>query len=129
MKRLKVPANLAFVDTIAGWSMRYAYAFPGVARPPEGYPVNEEWDQLYEGAARAIQIPAIRQVVEASYDRIFIDEYQDCGDSQHLLATALSKILPTIVFGERFRPRCCSKGCRWVTGLISLSMIPAFLYW
>jgi DNA helicase-2/ATP-dependent DNA helicase PcrA len=100
LKRLKVPANLAFVDTIAGWSMRYAYAFPGVARPPEGYPVNEEWDQLYEGAARAIQIPAIRQVVEASYDRIFIDEYQDCGDSQHLLATALSKILPTIVFGD-----------------------------
>lgn len=23
LKRLKVPANLAFVDTIAGWSMRY----------------------------------------------------------------------------------------------------------
>jgi DNA helicase-2/ATP-dependent DNA helicase PcrA len=100
LKRLNVPANLAFVDTIAGWCMRYAYAFPGVAEPPEGYPVDEEWDQLYEGAARAIQVPAIQQIVEASYDRIFIDEYQDCGDSQHLLAAALSKIIPTIVFGD-----------------------------
>lgn len=100
LKHLKVPAHLAWVDTIAGWSMRYAYAFPRVVQPPEGYPVDEEWDQLYEGTARAIQIPAIRQVVEASYDRIFIDEYQDCGDSQHLLAAELCKLVPTIVFGD-----------------------------
>jgi hypothetical protein len=100
MKRLRIPSNLALVDTIAGWSMRYAYSFPGVADPPQGYPANEEWDRLYSGAARAVAVPAIREVVQASYDRILIDEYQDCGEHQHVLAVALSAIVPTLVFGD-----------------------------
>ena len=59
-----------------------------------------EWEQLYRGAALALQVAAIRDVVACSYDRILIDEYQDCGASQHALAVALSGIVPTLVFGD-----------------------------
>lgn len=46
LKRLRVPSNLVLVDTIAGWSMRYAYAFPRAAAPPPDYPKNnDEWCQ------------------------------------------------------------------------------------
>jgi DNA helicase-2/ATP-dependent DNA helicase PcrA len=38
--------------------------------------------------------------VAASYDRILIDEYQDCGRLQNDLAIALSSIVPTVVFGD-----------------------------
>ncbi len=84
MKRLGVPGNAVSVDTIAGWSMRYAHAFPGIAKPPADMPGNgAEWEQLYVGAAAALSVSAVREVVAASYDRILIDEYQDCGGSQH----------------------------------------------
>jgi hypothetical protein len=100
LKRLGVPNFAVSVDTIAGWSMRYAHAFPGIAHPPSGMPQGAEWDQLYRGATQALRVGAIREVVAASYDRILIDEYQDCGSLQHELALALSGIVPTLIFGD-----------------------------
>ena len=61
LKRLKVPHDAVAVDTIAGWSMRYSHAFPGVAQPCEGMPQGAQWDQLYEGTIRALGVGAVRQ--------------------------------------------------------------------
>lgn len=101
LKRLGAPHSRVAVDTIASWCMRYARAFPGVAKPPPGMPRSQgEWDQLHLGAALALKVVAIRQVIAASYDRILIDEYQDCNGKQHELAVALSSIVPTLIFGD-----------------------------
>jgi AAA domain/UvrD-like helicase C-terminal domain len=100
LKRLGVPYARVAVDTIAGWSMKYAHSFPGVAQPPEGIPQGAQWDQVYQGATLALNISAIREVVSASYDRILIDEYQDCTSLQHELATSLSSVVPTLAFGD-----------------------------
>jgi superfamily I DNA/RNA helicase len=101
MKRLGVPHSSVAIDTIAGWCMRYAHAFPGAANPPPDMPkTSAEWEQLYQGAELALQVLAVREVVAASYDRILIDEYQDCGRSQHSIAITLSKIVPTLIFGD-----------------------------
>ncbi|HEX8604140.1 MAG TPA: UvrD-helicase domain-containing protein, partial [Pseudoduganella sp.] len=101
MRRLGIPSGAVSVDTISGWCMRYANAFPKVAKPPEGMPRNnEEWDQLYLGTILALRIQAVREVVAASYDRILIDEYQDCHALQHELAVALAEIVPTLIFGD-----------------------------
>jgi DNA helicase-2/ATP-dependent DNA helicase PcrA len=45
-------------------------------------------------------VAAIRDVVSSSYDRILIDEYQDCDVLQHELATTLATIVPTVIFGD-----------------------------
>ena len=101
LKRLGVPHAQVAVDTIAGWCMRYAHAFPGVAQPPDGMPqTGEQWNQLYRGAVWALRVQAIREVVASSYDRILIDEYQDCHGLQHELSIALSSIVPTLIFGD-----------------------------
>lgn len=101
LKRLRVSHASVSVDTIAGWCMRYAHAFPGVAMPPADMPRDgAEWDQLYRGTVEALRVGAIREVVAASYDRILVDEYQDCNALQHALATELSTIVPTLIFGD-----------------------------
>jgi hypothetical protein len=101
LKRLGISHNAVAVDTIAGWCMRYANAFPGVAKPPDGMPKNGgEWDQLYRGTILALRVEAVRDVVAASYDKILIDEYQDCHLLQHELAVSLSEIVPTLIFGD-----------------------------
>lgn len=101
LKRLSVPTSSTTVDTIAGWSMRYAHAFPKAACPPVDMPSNgAEWDQLYRGTLAILNISAVREVLKASYERILIDEYQDCPSLQHTLAIELSKIVPTTIFGD-----------------------------
>ncbi len=101
LKRLGVPSARVAIETIASWSTRYAHAFPGVAQPPAAEPQNSaEWDQLYVGAKQALGVAAVRQVVASSYDRILVDEYQDCNALQHELTVELSTIVPTTVFGD-----------------------------
>jgi hypothetical protein len=101
LKRSGIPHRAVAIDTIAGWCMRYTNAFPGVAKPCAGMPAsNAEWTQLYRGAIVALGVSAIKEVLLASYDRILIDEYQDCNRIQHELAVALSNIIPTVVFGD-----------------------------
>ncbi|WP_184379841.1 UvrD-helicase domain-containing protein [Xanthomonas arboricola] len=101
LKRMKVPPGQVAVDTIAGWCTRYAYSFPGAAHPPPGEPQSSaDWDQLYRGTTAALSVSAIREVILASYDRILIDEYQDCTPLQHELACDLSKLVPMTVFGD-----------------------------
>lgn len=101
LKRMRVSHASVSVDTIAGWCMRYAHAFPSVAMPPADMPRDgAEWDQLYRGTVEALRVGAIREVVAASYDRILVDEYQDCNALQHALATELSTIVPTLIFGD-----------------------------
>ena len=101
IKRLGIPQHAVAVDTIAGWCMRYTHAFPGIAKPCEGMPrSNSEWEQLYRGAILALGISAVRDVIASSYDRVLIDEYQDCNGGQHQLAIAISAIVPTVVFGD-----------------------------
>jgi DNA helicase-2/ATP-dependent DNA helicase PcrA len=101
LKRLEIPHARVSVDTIAGWCIRYAHAFPKHAEPPPDMPQNgDEWNQLYRGTRSILDIGPIREVIDASYDRILIDEYQDCGNLQHELALALSSIVPTVIFGD-----------------------------
>lgn len=101
MKRLAIPDRAVAVETIAGWCMRYTNAFPRIARPCAGMPkTNAEWDRLYQGAILALEVSAVRGVVASSYDRVLIDEYQDCNNGQHQLAIALSNVVPTVIFGD-----------------------------
>nr|WP_249191936.1 UvrD-helicase domain-containing protein [Burkholderia cenocepacia] len=100
LKRLGIPAGAANVDTIDGWCMRYVRAFPKRGHPPAGMPTGAEWSALRQNALNVLKISAVRDVVRSSYDRILIDEYQDCDPGQHALAIALSEIVPTIVFGD-----------------------------
>jgi hypothetical protein len=101
LKKVGVAHRACVVDTIASWGARYAGAFPTKGQPPKGIPEGSaEWSQVYRGGKDVLSISGVRRVVESSYDRILIDEYQDCDALQHELAIALANILPTIVFGD-----------------------------
>lgn len=101
IKKRGAPSAAVTVDTIAGWCMSYAHAFPKAAKPCQGMPKTAaEWDQLYRGVMAVLKIEAVKEVVRASYERILIDEYQDCHALQHELAVELSSIVPIVIFGD-----------------------------
>ncbi len=103
IKRLGVDPKAAAIDTIASWSSRYASAFPGVGRPLGRMPQGGEWSGVYKGGVDVLTISCVKSVLQASYDRVLVDEYQDCDLFQHALVCALSDELPTIVFGDRMQ--------------------------
>lgn len=98
--RLRVPRERVHVETIAGWGLRYAAAYPKTSDLKTPTPIKEEWEEIYKATSMLLTSAAIRKVVRASYARVFIDEYQDCTQAQHVVATRLAETLPCVVLGD-----------------------------
>lgn len=101
LKRLGVPKRNYVVATIDGWARRIAIMFPSscnVVATPETpglfYP------ELRAKVNRYINPGNLSEIIQASYTRLLVDEYQDCNADQHALICSLSDFLPTIVFGD-----------------------------
>jgi DNA helicase-2/ATP-dependent DNA helicase PcrA len=101
MGKCGVPSSKHQIETIAGWSLRYAAAFPMRSCLRSTEPEKrEEWNAVYESAARLLRSGAVRSVIAASYDGLFVDEYQDCTLPQHGVICALTDHLPACLFGD-----------------------------
>lgn len=89
------------VATIAGWALRYATAYPGLASLSNFEPTEDaDWEAVYSGAGTLLGRAAIRRVLHASYSCVFVDEYQDCTGAQHDLICLLDSIVPCRVLGD-----------------------------
>jgi hypothetical protein len=100
MKEKSINLHRTDLETIAGWSLRFAAAFPQRSGLATLEPRGGEWPTVYAAATRLIQGSFVTSVLKASYQRVLVDEYQDCTIEQHALIVALSKHLPTCVFGD-----------------------------
>lgn len=100
LKSHGVPDSRVCLDTIAGWSQRFALAYPATSGCVIKKPAGKQWTEIYLAAARLVQSGAVDRVLQASYARVLVDEYQDCGGEQHELCLALRRLLPVCVFGD-----------------------------
>ncbi|MBD3337669.1 MAG: AAA family ATPase [Candidatus Lokiarchaeota archaeon] len=99
-KKLGTKTSTYTVDTIAGWSLRLVISFPGTSNIKTSRPRNDQWDSVYIAAAQLLYISAIKSVIQASYDAVYVDEYQDCSPKQHDIVLKLADILPTRILGD-----------------------------
>lgn len=100
LKLLGTDTSTYGVDTIAGWSLRLAISFPVTSGITTQRPVDEQWDAVYTAAAHLLSIEAIKMVILASFDSVYVDEYQDCSPLQHNIVLKLADILPTRILGD-----------------------------
>lgn len=100
LKKRGVPDSKYRIDTIAGWSLRFASSYPVRSGIPVTKPSGKEWNTIYECATTLVRSGAITDVLKASYDGLFVDEYQDCTLVQHEIVRALVPHFPTCVFGD-----------------------------
>jgi len=63
-------------------------------QPAQHYPA------IRLAAAELLQAGHLADVLRASYDRLFVDEYQDCSQIQHALVGFASESLRTCVLGD-----------------------------
>jgi len=104
LKKLGIKANNYRVETIAGFALRYARAYPVTC----GFQIfNEDesvlYKNLYSAAYNVIKNQSGRKIVSVSYSGLFVDEYQDCTLEQHKLILLLSEIIPTRILGDELQ--------------------------
>ncbi|WP_338567390.1 UvrD-helicase domain-containing protein [Erwinia sp. E_sp_B01_3] len=101
LSRFAIPPRNYVVTTIDGWALKIAGCFPGLCPLDVG---SENPTVFYPSLRRAVRNLVVNgnisEIITATYSRLLVDEYQDCNSEQHELTCALSRLLPTIVFGD-----------------------------
>ncbi|HAK5315645.1 TPA: AAA family ATPase [Salmonella enterica] len=101
LSRFAIPPRNYVVTTIDGWALKIAGCFPGLCPLGVG---PENPTVFYPSLRRAVRNLVlngnISEIITATYSRLLVDEYQDCNSEQHELTCALSRLLPTVVFGD-----------------------------
>jgi hypothetical protein len=100
LDKYRVASSHFVVDTIDGWALCYAASYPSLSGLGDRGPADLPWARIRQAATTALQRRAIRDVVTRSYTGLYVDEYQDCTQSQHALVCALADILPCRIVGD-----------------------------
>ncbi|KHS05999.1 MULTISPECIES: UvrD-helicase domain-containing protein [Xanthomonas] len=104
LKKANIPSAAYRLSTIDGFAMRLIDKFP----TRSGHPANllelnntaSDYPAIRQAALTLLTAGHLLQAVTATYDRLWVDEYQDCNTVQHALVRALASMLPTCVLGD-----------------------------
>jgi len=101
---LQVPRNSYRLATLDGWAMRLISTFPArsghdpsileLRNPKANYPA------IRIAACQLLRAGHLSDVLSASYDRLIVDEYQDCIEIQHAIVGLAARTLRTCVLGD-----------------------------
>jgi len=103
IKKLGLSEQKIHVGTISGFAQKYAHAFTIQADFPSQFQSKEYYQLIEEKTIALLALTPVKRVIAASYNGVFVDEYQDCTESQHTLVLALADILPTRIFGDHLQ--------------------------
>lgn len=99
-----VPAAHYRLSTIDGWCIRLLTLFPmrGAYHPDILKLTNprSDYPAIRIAAARLLGEGHINDVLAATYDRMIVDEYQDCSQIQHAIVHAAAQCLRCCVLGD-----------------------------
>jgi hypothetical protein len=118
LDRAGVPSSRYRLATLDGFAMRLISTFPKrsghdpaileLSNPGSDYPA------IRNAAVMLLQAGHLSDVLPATYDRLFVDEYQDCSLVQHALAVGIAEMLPACVLGDPMQAIFGFKGNRLV---------------
>ncbi len=104
LDRVGVPGRAYRLSTIDGWAMRLIQTFPSraghdpdiitLAQPRTDYP------KIREAAWKLLKAGHVTDLLSATYDRLIVDECQDCMLAQFGIVYYAANGLPTCVLGD-----------------------------
>ncbi len=92
------------LSTLDGWAIRLLKTFPQRAgHDPAILELrnrNRDYPAIRAAVCNLLAGGHINEILEASYDRLLVDEYQDCNLAQHTMVVETAKVLRTCVLGD-----------------------------
>ena len=104
LARAGVKPSAYRLATLDGWAMKLISTFP--ARSGHDPAILKLWNPSRDynairlAAVQLLQSGHVSDVLSASYDRLLVDEYQDCTEVQHAMVGLAAQVLPTCVLGD-----------------------------
>lgn len=102
LDRGRVPSSAYRLTTIDGWAIRLASTFPKRSGldPAVVESASPNYPAIRVATNRLLAGGHIHEPLAASYEKLIVDEYQDCTVSQHEMICHAATALPTVVLGD-----------------------------
>lgn len=104
MQRAGVNPSAYRLFTLDGYALRLVSMFPARSTiPAETLKLltpRTDYPAIRQAACLLLQGGHINAAIQATYDRLVVDEYQDCNTIQHEFVVKLSELLPACVLGD-----------------------------
>ena len=104
LDRAGVPTTAYRLATIDGWAMRLLTLFPQRSgHNPEILTLSNartHYPAIRAAARGLLAARHVNDILSATYDRLIVDEYQDCSVMQHEIVVHASAALRTCVLGD-----------------------------
>lgn len=92
------------IATLDGWAMRVAGTYTGrsglAPRTFELQDPRTDYPAIRNGVIELLRGRHIEDILSATYDRLIVDEYQDCAVPQHHMVTLIAQQLPVCILGD-----------------------------
>lgn len=95
----KIPSSKYQLETITGFAQRYVLGFLGSSILLDNMG-GIDFYKAIEKCRILMQSKLVQNVIQASYDGVFVDEYQDCTIDQHEMIMELAYNLPLHLLGD-----------------------------
>ena len=88
--------------TIDGWAMHLVTIFPERSgyRPEFLDADKPNYQAIRDAARKLLKSCDVNEVLQASYQNLIVDEYQDCSLAQHEMVKFLSQLFHTVILGD-----------------------------
>jgi superfamily I DNA/RNA helicase len=100
IKKASIASNRYNVETISSFAQKYVNAFYSGTDIPDQENSREYHSFIIDKAINIFKANIVRNVIIATYDGLFVDEYQDCTKLQHEMILALSESLKAHILGD-----------------------------
>lgn len=100
IKKIGIASNKYHIETIDSFAQKYVNAFYCKNDIPPQEDNKKYFPFIIKQATRIIKIKPIKDIINATYTGLFVDEYQDCTKTQHRFIIALADILPVHLLGD-----------------------------
>ena len=102
MRQEGIPTEYAHVETILGFAQRYVLAYVRHDQLPAADD-GMYFPTILQKAVGLLAHLVIQSVITASYDSVYVDEYQDCTREQNQFVQLLADILPMHLMGDELQ--------------------------
>jgi len=100
LKSAGIPSAHYRLSTIAGWALSMISMFPERAGYYQNPLAPPAYSVVQAAIGRLCASTDINAELQATYQRVMVDEYQDCSRTQHQIIFGLAQALPTVVLGD-----------------------------
>ncbi|MGD1853582.1 MAG: UvrD-helicase domain-containing protein [Leptolyngbyaceae cyanobacterium] len=103
IKKANIQSSFYNVETITSFAQKYVLAFYTGDDIPEQEDSKNYYPFIIEKAINLFKAKLIREIIQNTYNGLFVDEYQDCSIKQHQLVLELSILFPTRILGDHLQ--------------------------